>query len=264
MFLAAMLPFAALAQNAPEPEDVTFRSRALLLRGFLWQPEGRGPFPAVILNHGSEANPGTASSVARFFNQRGYVAFFPHRRGHGRSADQARWVGDLLAEEEKRNGPEARGRLVVRLMEEQLQDQLAAITYVRSLPFVDPEKVATWGCSFGGIQTMLAAEAGFGLRAAVNFAGAAMNWERSAAVRERMLKAARSARIPVLLIQAENDYSTAPTKELSQAMREAGRSHRARIYPPFGTTNQEGHGFCGRGTSLWHEEVFGFLTEHMR
>ena len=75
------------------PQEVTFRSGQLTLHGFVSKPDGDGPFPAVVWNHGSGANPGTGGTVAALFNSHGYVLFVPHRRGHGRSADQGRWVG---------------------------------------------------------------------------------------------------------------------------------------------------------------------------
>jgi len=263
LFVSSLAAGRSSAQDANSiaPQEVTFRSGELTLHGFLLKPQGEGPFPAVVWNHGSEAKPGTGARLGPHFNLYGYVLFVPHRRGHGASADQARWIGDLLDEELKRNGEEARARLMVSLLEEQLQDQLAAFDYLRTLPFVDPTRLATFGCSFGGIQTMLAAEKGAGLRAAVNFAGAAMNWERSAVVRERMVKAAQSARIPVYLIQAENDFSLGPTRVLSEVMTEHGKPHRAQIFPAFGTTNQEGHGFCGQGSTIWAGPVFSFLRE---
>ena len=90
-----------------------------------------------------------------------------------------------------------------------------------------------------------------------------MNWERSPVVRDRMITAARSARIPIYLIPAENDFSIAPTKVLSQVMAEHGKSHQAKIYPAFGTTNQDGHGFCIQGSAIWANDFFAFLRDQL-
>ena len=66
--------------------------------------------------------------------------------------------------EEKKVGPDGARRLVVRLLEtEQLDDQFAGIAYAKTLPFVDANRVVVAGCSFGGIQSLLAAERGGGL-----------------------------------------------------------------------------------------------------
>jgi dipeptidyl aminopeptidase/acylaminoacyl peptidase len=47
---------------------------------------------------------------------------------------------------------------------------LSAVTYLKQLPGVDPHRIAVAGCSYGGIQTVLAVEANaeqkLGLRAA--------------------------------------------------------------------------------------------------
>ena len=66
--------------------------------------------------------------------------------------------------------------MLVKLHEAQLQDQLAALAYLKSLAFVDQRRLAVMGFSFGGIQTMLAVEQGPGYRVAVNCSGAAQTW----------------------------------------------------------------------------------------
>ena len=74
----------AWAQRA-KPEEVTFPSGNLVLHGFTYKPQGNGPFPAILYNHGSEQNPGWKPALGEFFSSQGYVFFVPHRRGHGRS-----------------------------------------------------------------------------------------------------------------------------------------------------------------------------------
>src|SRR5436305_14039306 len=49
---------------------VTFKSGDLTLVGYLYKPDGNGPFPGVIWNHGSEQSPGTGpefDAVAAIF-----------------------------------------------------------------------------------------------------------------------------------------------------------------------------------------------------
>ena len=53
-----MLSVKVTALLAAQPEEVTFPSGKFMLRGFLYRPEGNGPFPAVLYNHGSQQNPG--------------------------------------------------------------------------------------------------------------------------------------------------------------------------------------------------------------
>ena len=105
----------------------------------------------------------------------------------------------------------------IALHETHLEDQLAALAYLKQLSDVDPHRIVVAGCSYGGIQTVLAVEANaeqkLGLRAAIDFAGGAMSW-RSLSLRDRMVRAIRKANIPVLFIQAENDYDLGPSRTL--------------------------------------------------
>jgi len=61
-----------------------------------------------------------------------------------------------------------RGRREIELHETHLEDQLAALKYLQSLPYLDKNRIAVMGFSFGGIQTMLAVERRPGYRVAVD------------------------------------------------------------------------------------------------
>ena len=182
-----------------------------MLHGILYRPRGSGPFPAILYNHGSEEKPGSKPALGEFFSSNGYVFFVPHRRGQGRSPNDS-FVESLYAQG-------AAGRIA--LHETHLEDQLAALTYLKQLPDVDPHRIALAGCSYGGIQTVLAVEANaeqkLGLRAAIDFAGGAMSW-RSFSLRDRMVRAIRKATVPVLFIQAENDYDLGPSQTLAREL----------------------------------------------
>jgi carboxymethylenebutenolidase len=91
---------AAMPAPAPAPEVVTFQNHDLTLRGVLYKPEGPGPFPAVLYNHGSA--PGMLNSQAfdalgPLFARRGWVFFAPYRRGQGLSAAAGPFIGDEIA-----------------------------------------------------------------------------------------------------------------------------------------------------------------------
>ena len=248
----------AMAMPA-EPELVTFASGSLTLHGFLWRPVGDGPFPAVVFNHGSEALPGTKEGQARFYVPHGFVLFVPHRRGQGQSKDAGRYINELY-DPTAPDSPAFIDELVA-----QNDDVIGAVEYVARLPYVDPKRIAVSGCSLGGIESLLAAERAPRIVAAVDFAGAAMTWATNRPLRERMKIAARSARVPVLFLQAENDYDTTPSRVLSEEMMAAGKRGRAHVYPPNGAGHQEGHAFCGGGESPpWGAEVLAFLGEAMK
>jgi carboxymethylenebutenolidase len=193
--------------------------------------------------------------VGRLFSDNGYVLFVPHRRGQGRSSADGRGVLGLGA---------------LALNEAQLPDQLAALGYLKGLPYVDPGRIAVAGCSFGGIQTILAVEANadknLGLRAAVDFAGAAQTWGSSSALRAKLIEAVRKATVPVMFVQAKNDYDLTPSYVLAKELEKLGKPYKLSIYPPYGSTVQDGHGgFCFRGgAAVWGPEVLSFLDAHLK
>ena len=257
-WVVAFLPLNPSASGqAARPEEIKFPSGNLVLHGFLYKPQGNGPFPTILYNHGSEQNPGLKPALGEFFSSRGYVFFVPHRRGHGRSPN------DSLVESLYAQG--AAGRIA--LHETHLEDQLAALAYLKQLSDVDPHRIAVAGCSYGGIQTVLAVEANaeqkLGLRAAIDFAGGAMSW-RSSSLRDRMVRAIRKATVPVLFIQAENDYDLGPSRTLAGELEKLGKPHKLLIFPSYGQTHEEGHGgFCGQATDVWGPAVSSFLDTSM-
>ena len=249
--LAALAGIAA----ASGPEEVSFPSAGRELHGFIYRPEGGGPFPAILYNHGSERRPGTKLEIGTFFAAHGYVLFVPHRRGQGRSPGL--YIMDTL----RNTSAGVRGSVTVSLLEEQHQDVVAALEYLKKLPYVDANRIAVAGCSFGGIETVLTAEKNLGLRAAIPFAPAAMTWNGSSEMRARLIAAVRRATVPVFLIQAENDYDLGPTRVLSREMDEAAKPHKAIVYPRYGETAANGHGdFCFKATEVWGRDVLEFLA----
>jgi carboxymethylenebutenolidase len=239
---------------AAQPEEVTFPSGQLTLHGFIYKPEGAGPFPAVLYNHGSERKPGGKPEIGTCFSEKGYVLFVPHRRGHGRSP------ADSFTDSLYDRGAQG----LIALHEMHLEDTAAALTYLRTLPYVDFNRIAVAGCSYGGIQTLLAAEKGMGLRAAISFAAAAESWNQSASIQSRLLRAVRQATIPILFIQAENDYNLAPSLVLAKEMEKSGKPYKRVIFPPYGKTHEEGHGgFCFQAPNIWGAEALSFLNDSM-
>jgi hypothetical protein len=69
---------------------------------------------------------------------------------------------------------------------------------------------------------------------------------------------------PVLFVYAANDFSVAPGKVLDAEMARLSKVHRLELFPPFGTTADDGHAFVYLGVASWEREVFAFLGEYMK
>jgi carboxymethylenebutenolidase len=252
MLLAFIVHSAAgegVAQS--QPEEVVFPSGGRQLHGFLWKPEGSGPFPAVVWNHGSEKLPGSQPALANFYTAHSYVFFVPHRRGQGLSP------GEYIQDQVAQAAPGARARRVVELQEAEVEDVIAGLNYLKSRPFVDSARIAISGCSYGGIQTLLTGERDLGVKALVPFAPGAMSWERNQFLQERLIRAVDLAKAPV---QAENDYSLGPSHVLSKEADKKHKGFHSKIYPAFGSSPQDGHwGFCSSATGVWGTDVLAFL-----
>lgn len=198
------------------------------------------------------------------FARHGWVFFGPYRRGQGLSASAGPYIGDEIASAEKKGGVAAGAATMVRLLEtDHLNDQLAALAWLRTQSFVKPDRIATAGTSFGGIEAVLGAERG-SYCAAVDTSGAAESWAEAPAVQALMTRAVRDAHAPIFFFQAENDYDLSPTRVLSAAMKEAGKEFKVKIYPPYGKSTQDGHTFGYFGSAVWSADVFRFLDQHCR
>ncbi len=244
------------------PREVAFRSGDHTLKGYLFLPPGPGPFPCMISNHGSGIAQGTLDvsrpGSAALLMSWGIAAFLPHRHGYGNSPGPA-WRSEVTAEP---GTPDYDAQLAARL-ERESDDVLAALDCVRGLDRIRPDHIGVMGSSFGGVNTLLAAAKTDRFRCAVEFAGAAMNWEIAPMLREKMLDAARKAAPPIFFIQAANDYSVAPTPALAQARKAAGKPVQSAIYPAFGVNAQEGHVLEKCGFALWGDDVRGFLERYL-
>lgn len=238
----------------------------LALRGARWRPTAPGPHPALVVLHGSGGcwHPGEADDLGRRFAARGFVAFFPCRRGLGLSRGQ----GEAIMDQLRREGLVGRDSAYARrstelLLATQLPDVQAAIAAVRAMPGVDAGRVGVTGISYGGILTLLAAEHDSTLRAAVAFAPAAMNWSWNTPLRERLLAGARRTRVPTRVLQAANDWSVGPTEAIPAAMREGGGDAAGRLHPAVGHNANDGHGFMVLAPEAWEPEVYAFLDRHL-
>jgi dienelactone hydrolase len=262
-------------QTIGGPETVVVHNGPVSLHAMLWRPQGRGPFPGILLNHGSgrsreelarlgpyERN---APELGPVFARHGYVFLYLFRRGVGPSSDQGANAVDLMNREFAAHGQDARNALQLQLLEgPDMSDAQSGLKFLRSLPYVDAGDVAAVGHSFGGSLTLLLAEREPNLRAVVVFSGAGYSFDRSPELRARLVTAIDRIAVPVFFIHAENDYSLSSGKVLDARGERIGKPHRLKIYPPIGRTVDDGHDFLHRGVSIWEPDVFAFLDQNMR
>lgn len=231
----------------PGLHQVTFPSAGLRLTGYLWIPRRAGPatqHPAVVWNHGSEMRVpvGEGVRLADFYGKAGFIFFMPIRRGHLPSPGAYRTTLAMLLAE--------------------VDDVTAAVDYLKGLSVVDARRIVVSGVSNGGIMSLLAADAGDGLRAAIPFAPGAASWG-NLDLRAKLVTAAQTVRVPTFIVQAANDYSLGPTHVLGPIILGNGvPPHEAKVYPPYGTTVEDGHArFATGGFSVWGDDVFRFISD---
>jgi carboxymethylenebutenolidase len=262
----------ALGETPSGPETVVVHNGATTLHAMLWCPQGSGPFPAILLNHGSgrtredlerlgpyERN---AKILGPVFARHGYVFLYLFRRGVGPSKDQGANAVDLM---NNAHGQEARNALQVQLLENrEMADAQSGLKFLRALPYVDARDVALIGHSFGGSLTVLMAEHEPDIRAVVVFSGAGYSFDRSPELRALLVAAIDHIAAPVFFIHAENDYSLSSGKVLDARREQIGKPHRLKIYPAIGHTVDDGHDFLHLGVNIWEPDVFAFLDQSMR
>jgi dienelactone hydrolase len=269
LVLLACLAAASGAQQSdaadPTYETLFYTANGLKLQAYLYIPQGKGPFPLIVYNHGSrpgdERTERPVQFIARLLVPAGYAVLVPERRGYGKSE------GTTFSEEIGQD----RGPTFVARLEAEAQDALAAADHVLAAkrPAVDATRVAMMGFSFGGLVTTFgASDPKF--KAAVVQAPGALTWPRSPALRSALPEAARRIRIPTWCGVAENDASTESTKRVCGAVAANGVATQLKIYPPFtpprpGLANAPGHTvFSAQGVTVWAQDVLAFLRQHVR
>ncbi|MAE74871.1 MAG: hypothetical protein CL675_12315 [Bdellovibrionaceae bacterium] len=235
------------------------------LRGELFKPQGPGPFPTILFNHGSAPgmlNSQASVNMAPFFLKKGWAFFMPYRRGQGLSEAEGPYIMDTIKSAIQKSGMEKGVQVLIEQHKNELfEDQAAAYSWLLKQDFVDSSRVATVGNSFGGIQVLIGM-ARLNYCAGVNAGGGAKSWKQAISLQYELIKTSKAINRPIFFFQAQNDYDLSPTRLLSGVMRRAGKSVEAKIYPAFGSTPREGHQFPYRGVSQWFGDVSKFLDRH--
>lgn len=260
--LASSVVRAQKSDNHQGYDTVFYPSGELKIEAYVFKPEGAGPFPVVIYNHGSRARHDREERpfayVGEMLRQSGYVVVVPERRGYGKS--DGKTFGETVGED---RGP----RFVTRVQEE-TDDVLAAAEFVKTLPYADTKRMAVMGWSFGGIVSVFAASRSAAFRAVVDQAGAALTWDRSPAMQEAMKEAAGKMRIPLLGTVAENDRTTESVKAVVREAEKHSTVAKLIVYPAFTPREPEGiapgHLIFGKeGWRIWEADLKEFLEKYL-
>ena len=188
------------------------------MRGYLVQPTGTGPFPAVLVIHENRGLNPYIEDVARRLAAAGYLALAP----------------DGLAPLGGYPGNDDDGRaLQAKLDQAKLRvDMLNGARFVKAHPLSSGRLGVTGFCWGGGTTNWIATELGDELHAGVPYYGAA-----AATASVPRIKA------PLLVHYAENDAGINRMRpEFEAALKAAGVAHEMHVYP--GTQ----HGFHNNST----------------
>lgn len=189
------------------------------LVGLVVRPPGPGPFPLVVLNHGSprdeadrsKMTPGGLAVQARRFALGGWVAAAVLRRGYGASTGGwAESFGSCAGADYLKAGLAS------------ASDIASTVRHFQKLPHVDRNKVVSVGVSAGGFGSIAFSSLGLpGVVAVLNFAGGRGSQKADTVCsKERLVDAVkafgRTARVPTLWVYSDNDHFFGP--ELAQEM----------------------------------------------
>ncbi|SAL15934.1 dienelactone hydrolase-like protein [Caballeronia sordidicola] len=225
----------------------------------LFKPNGAGPFPMVVFNHGKL--PGNAHdqprarplALAREFVRHGYVVVVPNRRGFAQSGGEYTGNGCNV---------EANGFT-------QARDVAATVAYMGKQPFVDSKHVVVAGASHGGLVTMAYgardARSDIGVRGLINFSGGLRqdecpNWQKN--LTSAFGEYGEHVKLPSLWMYGSND--SVWQGSLPDDMFASYTAHGARAdMVDFGAYKNDAHRLVGDrdGVPIWWPRVKAFLAD---
>ena len=225
----------------------------------IFKPNGPGPFPMVVFNHGKL--PGNAHdqprarplALAREFVRRGYVVVVPNRRGFAESGGEYAGNGCNV---------EANGFT-------QARDVAATVAYMDKQPFVDSKHVVVAGASHGGLVTMAyGARDGrtvTGVRGLINFSGGLRQdecpgWQKN--LTSAFGDYGEHVKVPSLWMYGSNDsvwQGALPDEMFASYIEHGAKADMV----DFGAYKNDAHRLVGDrdGVAIWWPRVKAFLAD---
>lgn len=245
--------------------DLVEDGKPVRLEAVVFKPEGTGPFPLAVINHGSTGggrNPAlfpltwSDANLAEFLNARGWLVAFPQRRGRGRSDG----LYDEGFSEPRSFGYTCEAKISLRGADRALDDIDAAITALRRRPDVAPTPILIGGQSRGGVLAV--AYAGLhpaDISGVINFVGGWLGEGCPTAVVVNHTLFERGARYqrPTIWLYGRSDpfYSMAHSRDNFAAFEKAGGRG---TFLEFDAPAGKGHFILG-DPELWSGPVENYL-----
>ncbi len=243
---------------------ISYPSDDLTITGYMYVPQGKGPFPVVILNHGyydpEMYFTGTGTQrEADYLARQGYLTIAPDYRNYGESD-----AGDSL------------------LLVGYMTDVLNLVNSVKTIDQADPSRIGTWGHSMGGGITIKACVVSNRIKAVALFGSVGADekdnyyWNGITRLKVHQLFGLPEHNpgpyawlspirfldvAPPMSIHHGEADDVVPiefSEKLLEKMREADRRVEFFTYPG------QPHTFEGEGWELAMERVLAFFEKHLR
>lgn len=259
LLLAPAQALASAWTTAPAASTLSADVGGRRIQVRFYRPGGTGPFPLVILSHGSPRNPedrprmgvDTLRRQAEALAALGIAVAMPLRRGYGGQGEWAEAYGSCEAPDYAAAGLASAA------------DIRAAMAVAAKQPDIDGSRIVLVGHSAGGWGSLAAASQG-GVMGVVDFAGGRGSPGADTVCGEEnlLLAAARlgsTSPAPELWIFSRNDHFFGPAlaRRLHEAFTVAGGRAELVIVEPY---RDEGHAYIDDTTS-WTPRVARFLRQ---
>jgi len=239
--------------------------RQVQLELIIHRPRGPGPFPTLVLNHGSTGmgdrpewfkNRWVSPEISAFLVARGWQVVYPQRRGRGQS--------DGLYDEgfeKDRSRYSCDPAIAMAGAERAMADLAVAMAHVMARPDVDARHTVIGGISRGGIlATAYAGAHPEQVKGVLNFVGGWVGTACADATSVNSALFARGAAFPgtSLWIYGEGDpfYSVEHSRSNFEAFRKAGGQGRFIVLRP--AKGLDGHSIYQQ-SSLWGKDIDAYL-----
>ena len=257
---------------------VVIRDKTFRLEAFIAHPEGKGPFPVVLLTHGSAGlgikaedmrSEQSLGNWAMDFAARGYLAVGVMRRGYGMSDGDVTRAGGTCADPTPG-----------KFMQRDADDLQAALAAIAQRPDADMSRVIAIGQSIGGADVLaLSARPEVKLAAVISVSGGIYHFDKGdtphpfhaydkcTAYRAALISAVGSygekAHMPHLWVYDENDPWFRPdlVKDFAEAWKKGGGDVQAEIVS---ASLMNGHQLFGapEGRAILYPMIDAFLRAH--